>query len=53
MPRPYKASPEGEAAARRRLMRAKFIFIARQRVIVGNSPLIRPAATFPLKGKAL
>ena len=51
MPRPYKASPSGEAAARRRLMRAKFIFLTRQRVIVGNFPLIRPAATFPQGGR--
>ena len=43
---PLQGFPLG-AAARRRLMRAKFAFITRQRVIAGNSPLIRPAATFP------
>ena len=45
MPRPYKASPSGlrpQAADE-----GKVPLNARQRVIAGNSPLIRPAATFP------
>ena len=45
MPRPYKASPSGlrpQAANE-----GKVHLNARQRVIAVNSPLIRPAATFP------
>ena len=37
-----KASPEGEAVADRRLMRAKLPIIARQWVTAASSPLIRP-----------
>ena len=33
-------------------MKAKFIFITRQRVTAVNLPLIRPAATFSLRAKS-
>ncbi|MEE1423839.1 MAG: hypothetical protein UF620_10590, partial [Gemmiger sp.] len=43
------ASPKGEAAARRRLMRGSLIVIARQWMVAANPPLIRPSATFSLR----
>ena len=46
-------SAETEAAARRRLMRGGLTLLPFYRVAAGNSPLIRPAATFPRRGKAL
>ena len=45
------ASPKGEAAARRRLMRGSLAVIARQWMAAANSPLIRPSATFPQGGR--
>ena len=44
--------PQGEAAARRRLMRGSLIVIARQWMAAANPPLIRPSAAFSLRAKS-